>query len=191
MDGKVRTALLKFTTGDSAEKHRELVDEILAKSAQERRATPPRQIKDRQILYLIKNFYEVKTGKRHTNDCTANGLKTISRAIGDQQARLFTCVCRDRGTLDGGRKGELTTTPAELDAIVKRAWQTMYARMGGCINTAVDFFVEKYTSVIARFLEVEWQEIDAQMVYDLFAKTNESVGALDGWMPKELSLLSF
>ena len=34
-------------------------------------------------------------------------------------------VKRDRDTDDGGKKGEITTNPKEVDAIVKRAWKAV------------------------------------------------------------------
>ena len=37
---------------------------------------------------------------------------------------------------------------------------------------------------------MEIKHIDVRMVYGPFSITKESAGALDGWMPKELSLLS-
>ena len=43
---------------------------------------------------------------------------------------------------------------------------------------------------MAKLPQAEIKTIDAQTVFDSFSKTKESAGALDGWMPKELSLLS-
>ena len=64
----------------------------------------------------------------------------------------------------------MTTNPVEADGVVKRAWQAIYVGMEGCITTAVDAFLEKYSRFIARYPEAELNEIDAQMVFDSFTK---------------------
>ena len=68
----------------------------------------------------------VKAAKRESNDCKTKGVKNLSRAIGGQRAKPLTCVCRDRDTKDGGKAGQITTDPQEVDAVVKRAWQLIY-----------------------------------------------------------------
>ena len=133
---------------------------------------------------------EIKKAKRRNNDCKIKGLKNISRAIGQQPARPLTCVCRDEPTIDGGKVGEITTNPREVDAIVKRAWKKIYDGVGGCIQEGVDVFLEKYCNFIYKSTPTPLQPMDAQMVYESFGRTKASAGAMDGWMPKEMSLLS-
>ena len=63
-DAKLRSALSRHATGATGRKHRELVDVISAKSEELKRATLRRQIKGRQILLLVRQFYEVKKDRR-------------------------------------------------------------------------------------------------------------------------------
>ena len=97
-------------------------------------------------------------------------------------------VFRDRDTPDGGKAGQMASDPAEIDAVVKRAWQAVYDGMGGCITKAVESYFEIYSKYILKLPEAELQPLDGQTVYDSFRRTKESAAALDGWSPKELSL---
>ena len=71
LDSKLRTALLKYTTGDAARQCQELVDTILSEAKAMMRADDPKQIKGRHILHIIKAFYEVKPGQRTTFELLA------------------------------------------------------------------------------------------------------------------------
>ena len=84
----------------------------------------------------------------------------------------------------------MTSNPVEVDAIVKRAWQAIYEGVGGCIATAIDKFLETYSSLIIKLPEAYLPPLDAEAVQEAFSRIKESAGALDGWSPKELSLLS-
>ena len=92
----------------------------------------------------------VISAKRELNDCKTKGAKNLSRAIGGQRAKPLTCVCRDRDTNDGGKTGQITTDPQEVDAVVKRAWQLIYNGVNGCIKTAVDKFLSTYNDCIGK-----------------------------------------
>ena len=102
----------------------------------------------------------------------------------------MTNIVRDRDTGDGGKKGKITSNPADIDGIVRRAWQAIHEGAEGCIETAVDLFIGDYYSTLHKRKPYEVDEINASMVQESFCKTRESAGALDGWSPKELSLLS-
>ena len=39
------------------------------------------------------------------------------------------------------KKGQITSNPADIDGIVKRAWQAIHEGADGCIETAVDLFL--------------------------------------------------
>jgi len=84
----------------------------------------------------------------------------------------------------------MTSNPEDVDAIVKRVWQKIHAGAGGCITTAVDCFFNKYCGVISKTKPFEVEKMTGEMVQASFTRTAESAGALDGWSPKELSLLS-
>ena len=118
-------------------------------------------------------------------------MKNVSKAIGGPRAKPLMPVFRDKDTRDGGKAGQMTSDLAEVDAVVKRAWQKVYNGMEGCINTAVDKYLHLYRCHVVKMPEAELKAIDAQMVYASFRTIKESAGALDGWSPKELSLLSY
>ena len=141
--------------------------------------------------YNAKVKAEVIKAKRQTNDSAAKGMKNVSRSISGPTAKPLMGVFRDRDTPDGGKKGQMTSEPAEVDAVVKRAWQAIYQGMEGCIDEAVKKYLSIYCKYVVKMPEAELTEMDAQMVFDSFKATKESAGALDGWSPRELSLLSY
>ena len=53
----------------------------------------------------------------------------------------MTNIVRDRDTDDGGKKGQITSNLADIDGIVRRAWQAIHEGAEGCIETAVDLFI--------------------------------------------------
>ena len=73
---------------------------------------------------------------------------------------------------------------------MRRVWQAIHEGAEGCIEIAVDLFLGDYCSTLHKRKPYEVEEINASMVQESFSKTRESAGALDGWSPKELSLLS-
>ena len=102
----------------------------------------------------------------------------------------MTNICRDRDTDDGGKKGQIASNPVGVDNIVRRAWQAIHEGAEGCIETAVDQCLDMYCSTVFKRKSFEVEDITAEMVQESFSRTHESAGALDGWSPKELSLLS-
>ena len=63
--------------------------------------------------------------KRSANSDTnkGKGSRNISRHISTSEAKPLMGVKRDRDTPDGGKKGEITTDPTQIDLIVQRAWK--------------------------------------------------------------------
>ena len=51
--------------------------------------------------------------------------------------------------------------------------------------------MDLYCSTIYKRKPFEVEDITAEIVQEPFSRAKESAGALDGWSPKELSLLSF
>ena len=133
---------------------------------------------------------EIVNAKRQANECPTKGIKNISRSIGGPKAKPLMGVFRDRDTPDGGKAGQMTSDPAEIDAVVKRAWKAVYDGMQGCILKAVENYLEIYSKYILRMPEAKIDLLDGHMVFDSFRQIKESAAALDGWSPKELSLLS-
>ena len=93
----------------------------------------------------------------------------MSKAIGEMQAKPLTSVFRDRDTADGGKAGHITTNPADVDAVVKRAWRKIYDGIGGCIAQAVEQILDEYCDFIAKFPQVEIRSIDEQLVFVSFS----------------------
>ena len=108
----------------------------------------------------------------------------MSRAIGNEPAKPLLCVKRDKDTPDGGKQGEITTNPEEVDAIVKRAWKKVYDGRAWCMGTDIEAFFDKFKKDIRMEKEYAAQAIYGQMVFDSFSKTVESVRSLKGWLPR-------
>ena len=83
-------------------------------------------------------------------------------------------ICRDRDTSDGGKAGQMTSNPEDVDALVKRAWQKIHAGAGGCITSAVDSFFNNYCGVINKTKPFEVGKITGEMVQASFSRTAES-----------------
>ena len=78
--------------------------------------------------YFAKAKGEVEQVTKERNSSSEDGGKHLAAAIGDQVGKPFTNVCRDQDTSDGGKAGQMTSNPADVDAIVKRAWQNIHKR---------------------------------------------------------------
>ena len=64
LDARLRTALAKNAASSDTDKQRDLVNTILAKSEELKRAMPRRQIKCRKSVLLIRQYFEVKEDRR-------------------------------------------------------------------------------------------------------------------------------
>ena len=85
-------------------------------------------------------------------------------AIGEQVGKPLTNVCRDRDIADGGKTGQMTSNPADVDAIVKRAWQQFHKGAGGCITKAFDVFLDNYRDVIVKRKPFEVAKMTGELV---------------------------
>ena len=139
---------------------------------------------------MLRRKGEVEKAVKAKNSNGDDGGKYVAAAIGEQLGKPLTSVCRDRDTADGGKTGQIISNPAGVDAIVKRAWQQIHKGAGGCITKVVDSFLDTYCGVILKKKPFGVAKITGAMVQASFSRTAESAGALDGWSPKELSLLS-
>ena len=146
--------------------------------------------KQKAQAYITKVKGEVDKLKWERHTCTKSGGKHLSAAIDDQKGKPMTNIVRDQDTADGGTKGQIASNPADIDGIVKRAWQAIHEGADGCIETAVDLFLGTCCSTVHKRRPFEVEDITADMVQASFSKTRGSAGALHGWSPKELSLLS-
>ena len=82
-------------------------------------------------------------------------------------------VFRDRDTPDGGKAGQMTSDPAEIDAVVKRAWKAVYDGMQGCTVNATEKYLTIYCKYIVRLPEVKIGPIDGSRVFESFGNTKE------------------
>ena len=58
------------------------------------------------------------------------------------------------------------------------------------IAIAIQDFFKDFGVLMFQRKEFELSDLDAEMVYDSFRRTAQSVGAMNGWQPKELSYFS-
>ena len=73
---------------------------------------------------------EARKVKNEHNSSNKVGIKNISRAFGDNRAQPMVTVERGRDTHhDGGKCGEPTSNPRDIDSVVKRAWQAIHNGM--------------------------------------------------------------
>ena len=80
--------------------------------------------------YFAKAKGEAEKVTRQRNSSGEDGGKHLAAAVGEQLGKPLTNVCRDQDTTDGGKAGQMASNPADVDAIVKRAWQQIHKRSG-------------------------------------------------------------
>jgi len=140
--------------------------------------------------YRAKVANESTKLRRELNSDKTQGGKHLSKAIGSKATQPLVVVERDQHTKDGGKPGELTSNPQDIDAVVKRTWQAIHGGIGGAIGEAIEAYLHKYSRYIIKSKVFEVPAITGERVYEAFSKTKDSAGALDGWQPKEMSLLA-
>ena len=84
----------------------------------------------------------------------------------------------------------MTTNPTDIDAVVRRAWKAIYDGTADAIGGAVDLFMNKFAKYFLKLPPFEVIPLTGERVFESFSKTAKSAGALDGWSPEELALLS-
>ena len=110
---------------------------------------------------------EVQKIKRVRNSCRKHGVKNLSAAIGEQQCNALLCIARGEDTQDGGKKGQLTSNPSDIDWVVRRAWKKIYDGIGGCIDTAVERYFNKCAAYILKTVPFEVAELDGESLPSL------------------------
>ena len=76
--------------------------------------------------YFAKAKGEVENAVTNRNSNGEDGGKHLAAAVGDQLGTPLMSVCRDQDTADGGKTGQMTSNPEDVDAIVKRALQNIH-----------------------------------------------------------------
>ena len=79
-------------------------------------------------------------------------------------------VFRDMDTHDGGKAGQMTSDPAEIYAVVKRAWKAVYDGMQGCIVKATENYLEIYCKYILRLPEAKIDPLAGIQVFESFTR---------------------
>ena len=130
--------------------------------------------KQKAQIYIAKAKGEVAKVTRERNSSCRYGGKHLAAAVSEQRGKPMTNICRDRDTSDGGKKGQITSNPADVDDIVSRAWQAIHKGAGGCIAAAVDHVMDLYCSTIYKRKAFEVGDITAEMVHESFSRTKES-----------------
>ena len=119
--------------------------------------------------------------KANSDGRKGNGIKQISKSIGDPAAKPLIFVKRDRDTEDGGKKGEITTNPKEVDAIVKRAWKNIYDGAGINVEAAISMFFEYFAASMYHATEFQVQDLDGEAVFSFcsaYPKNRWSLGRM-------------
>ena len=71
LDAKIRVSLSKHMTGSEAERNRELVSSLTKRRDELRKADSPMQIRGRQLIYLIRQFYQIDDAQRVSFELSA------------------------------------------------------------------------------------------------------------------------
>ena len=120
--------------------------------------------------------------RRQRNSNGSEGVKNMSEAIGEAQAKALIAIKGDQDTKDGGKRGKVTTNPQQVYAIVTMAWKVIYDGMAGSIPHRVHDFVNE--AACKRYFYkgpvYQVEELTGPKVRKAFAKIKESAGALDG-----------
>ena len=98
--------------------------------------------------YRAKMAHEGTKVRREINSDKTQGGKHLSKAIGSKASQPLVMVERDRQTKDGGKPGELTSNPQDIDAIVKRTWQAIHKGIGGVVGKTIETYLHNYTRYI-------------------------------------------
>lgn len=132
---------------------------------------------------------EVEVSDRRKLLCRKRPHK-VARSISDQPAKPFMFVERVRDIDGGGKKGQLTTDPSESDATFNRQRWKIFEGNAANLESKVCNSFTKYASRIFIDHEHQIDDIGAEMVYETFRRTPKFAPGMDGWRPRELSLLS-
>lgn len=126
----------------------------------------------------------------NSDKAKSKGIKAISKAIGEAQAKPIMFVKRDQDTFDGGKTGEVTTNPNLVDEVVRRNWKKIYDGVGGNVQQGIHDYFSSYAAVLFYDQEFQLSELTGHDVHQHFRHVTKSSGAMDGWNPRELAYLS-
>ena len=90
----------------------------------------------------------------------------------------------------GGGEGQLTANPADIDAVVRRAWKNIYDGVADATGGVADISMNKFAKYFLKAPPYEVEPLAGDRIFESFSKTAKSAGALDGWSPEEMALLS-
>ena len=121
-----------------------------------------------------------------------SGLRNMCRAVGGPTAAPLLVVKVDSQCSEAtGRPiGSLTTWPAQIDGIVRRAWRHIYEGNVQDKQAAAASFCAKHKQELYEALEHRLQPIIEADVQRHFRHGRKTVAGMDSWEPAELALLS-
>ena len=115
--------------------------------------------------------------QRAEHDCPKAGIKVMAKRIHGPKAAALLYVKRDAKCGEGKIPGTFTTDPAEIDAVVRRAWQHIYKGNVADVSQTVQDFMTKYDRYIFKAPQGEASVITEDMVKAAFAKGGKSAAA--------------
>ena len=65
----------------------------------------------------------------------------------------------------------MTANPAQIDAVVRRAWKTIYDGAFGATEGAVDVFLNKFAKYFLKASPFEVDPLTGDRVFESFSKT--------------------
>jgi len=102
----------------------------------------------------------------------------------------ITFLRRPSTDSEGGKQDSFATDPAEMDTILKSAWQKIYNGTSRSLQAVADNFTAKYSDHLIRLPEYTLGNIDPSAFRDTCMKASNSAGGLDGWDPIDFKLFS-
>ena len=91
----------------------------------------------------------------------------------------------------GQPKGSIATDPREVDSIFTRAWQAIYK---GNVSNPMEHagkFLDKYSKWLFSSDAFELGKLDPQDLMDVCVNGSMTAAGLDGWSPKDWSILPY
>lgn len=120
----------------------------------QRMADKHHQMRRKLMAKIIAKACKMQT---EANNDPKKGMRNMSRKVDGPKASPLRYVKRDANASSQHKAGTITTKPAEIDGIVRRAWKRIYDGNTDDAAAVVRRFITKYSKYIFR---VETQNVD-------------------------------
>lgn len=117
-------------------------------------------------------------------------IRQIVKRIDKDYAQPIMYLQRDKVGPQGQAVGTITTSPKEIDAIVRRAWDAIYQGSKADNDKAAGSFMAKYSQRVFKDQRFDLQPITAERVNNVCRRVPHTAGGMNGWDPADLSILS-